>query len=177
MQRLFVGIDPPGPVKDQLLLLQGGIAAARWQSRAQFHLTLRFIGEVDRHQAQDISAAMHGISYPAFELALSGSGLFDRKEKIHTLYVGVTPDLLVRTLHNKVDQALSRIGIDPEKKSYLPHITLARLNHHKAELANFMALSGGVSGAPFEVNDFCLYESTLTRDAAVYTILERYPLR
>lgn len=177
MQRLFIGIDPPAPVKDQLLLLQGGIAAARWQTRAQFHLTLRFIGDADRHQAQDISAALHGISHPAFELALSGTGMFDRKEKIHTLYVGVTPDVPVRTLHNKVDQALARIGIAPEQKSYLPHITLARLNHHKADLANFMALSGGVSSAPFQVHDICLYESTLTRDAAVYTILGRYPLR
>ncbi len=177
MQRLFIGIDPPALIKDQLLLLQGAVSAARWQTRAQLHLTLRFIGEVDRHQAQDVSAAMHSLSHPALALSLSGAGLFDKNGKVHTLYVGVSPEAQLKTLHNKVDQALVRVGIAPEKKAYLPHITLARLNHHRADLASFMALQGGVASAPFEVTDICLYESTLTRDGAVYTILGRYFLR
>jgi RNA 2',3'-cyclic 3'-phosphodiesterase len=177
MQRLFVGIDPPESIKQLLLSRQGGVSAVRWQSLEQMHLTLRFVGEVDRHTAQDVAAAVNAISFPPFSLALSGAGTFDKHGKIHTLYAGVTPDTVVRTLHNKVDTALTRIGIAPEKKNYLPHITLARLNQGSGDLAHFMAREGGLSSPAFAVTHFCLYASTLTRDAAIYTILERYPLR
>jgi RNA 2',3'-cyclic 3'-phosphodiesterase len=177
MQRLFVGLDPPESIKQFLLGLQGGISAARWQTIEQLHLTLRFIGEVDRHMARDVAASLNAISYAPFSIALSGSGTFDKHGKIHTLYIGVTPDSPVRTLHNKVDAALTRIGIAPEQKNYLPHITLARLNQSSGAVTHFMSSQGGVTSAPFEITHLCLYESTLTRDAAAYTIIERYPLR
>lgn len=177
MPRLFVGIDPPPGVKDRLLALMGGISAARWQADEQLHLTLRFIGEVDRHTAYDTAAALDGISHPALEIALDGMGVFDRRGQPQSLWVGVSPQAAVKALHNKVDQALTRVGIPPDTRAYLPHITLARLGRGAGSLQGFMAAHGGVASPPFSVSDFCLYESQLTRDGSIYTILERYPLR
>jgi RNA 2',3'-cyclic 3'-phosphodiesterase len=176
MIRLFIGIDPPDIIKEQLLLLNGGIAAARWQRHDQLHMTLRFIGEVNRHIADDVAAAMAGIGHPKMDCKLDGTGTFDKMGKIHTLFVRVTPEAPLRALHNKVDQALTRIGLDKDSRSFTPHITLARLNHRRGDLAGFMMQSGGVASAPFGIGDICLYQSTLAHGGSVYDILERYPL-
>jgi 2'-5' RNA ligase len=154
-----------------------GVAGARWQDEEQLHLTLRFVGEVDRHRADDVAAALEGLSHPRFELALSGVGAFDRRGVAHALWAGVTPPEPVRALHHKVEQAVVRAGLDPEHRAYHPHITIARLGRGTGPLDAFMARHGGVTSAPFAVEDFCLYESNLTRNGAIYTILERYKLR
>ena len=176
MHRLFVGIDPPSWIKTHLLAFMGGVTKARWQRQDQLHLTLRFIGEVDRHCANDIAAALDGLHHPAFNLALSGIGLFDRRGRPHTLWVGVSPQEPVKTLHNKIDQAIVRTGIAPEGQAFRPHITIARLDPDVGSLNSIMANQGSVTSAPFRVNEICLYESQLTRDGPIYTIVERYPL-
>jgi len=176
VHRLFVGIDPPAEVKDRLLDLMGGVAGARWQREAQLHLTLRFIGEVDRHRANDVAAALESLHHPRFELALSGAGSFDRRGRVNALWVGVAPHEPARTLHKKVDQAVVRAGLPSEGRAYHPHITIARFGRDAGALDGFLARHGGVASPPFAVDDFCLYESRLTRDGSVYTIVERYPL-
>jgi len=177
VHRLFVGIDPAPHIKAQLLDLMGGVAGARWQTEEQLHLTLRFIGEVDRRQAEDIATTLSGISHPKFEIALSGTGAFDRRGRINALWTGVTPHEPLRTLHKKVDHAIVRAGLPSEGRAYHPHITLARFGRDSGPLGGFMDRDGGVTSPPFTIEDFCLYESELTRDGSIYTIVERYPLR
>lgn len=176
MHRLFVAIEPPEGIKDQLVGLMGGVAGARWQTDAQLHLTLKFVGEVDRRTAEDIATALGYLRHPGFSLSLSGVGIFDRRGRPEALWVGVTPKEPVRALHDKVEQTLRTAGIAPETRAYLPHITIARMKALAAPLEPFMAMHGGVTSAPFEVADICLYESLLTRDGAVYSVIERYPL-
>jgi 2'-5' RNA ligase len=177
MHRLFVALEPPAPIRRQLLELMGGVANAHWQTEAQLHLTLRFIGEVDRHRAEDVAAALGGIHHPRFEIALDGIGQFDRRGRMDNLWVGVTPHAPLRTLHNKVDQALARVGIGPDKRTFLPHITIARFGRAAGPLEGFIARSGGVRSYPFAVEDFCLYESQLTQNGSVYSVVDRYVLR
>src|SRR5690606_22787546 len=102
--RLFVGIDPPDPIKVMLLSAMGGISGARWQRDDQLHLTLRFIGEVDRHTAADVAAALSGVRHPEVTIALDGTDVFGKSGRPETLWVGVTPEEPVKVLHNKVDQ-------------------------------------------------------------------------
>ena len=174
--RLFVGIDPPAAIKAQLIGLMGGVGGARWQSEAQLHLTLRFIGEVDTHQANDIAEVLTGLRHPAFQLALDGVGMFDRRGIPNALWVGVRPHDAVTALHHKVNQALLRAAVEPERRAYLPHITIARFGRSAGPVDAFIRTNGGVGSAPFRVDDLCLYESQLTADGSVYTIVERYPL-
>jgi RNA 2',3'-cyclic 3'-phosphodiesterase len=177
MIRLFVGIDPPEWIKDILGAAQGGVSAARWQTREQLHLTLRFIGEVDRRTAQDVADNLSVVHHPAFSLALSGqTGVFGKANRPDTLWVGVSPEAPVKALHNKVDQALRGAGLQPEQRQFKPHITLARLNNRTGPLEGFMVQAGGLASAAFLVESFCLYQSTLTQDGAIYDILECYPL-
>ena len=91
MYRLFVALRPPRPMRTALLATMGGLERARWQSDEQLHLTLRFIGEVDRHQASDVAAALGGVHHPAFTLKLDGYGWFDQKGRIDALWASVAP--------------------------------------------------------------------------------------
>lgn len=176
MHRLFVAIRPPRAMRAGLLAAMGGVAHARWQNDEQLHLTLRFIGEVDRHAAQDVAAALGTVHHPRFDLALDGVGQFDRKGRIEALWAGVTPHAPLKILHNKVDQALARVGIEPENRAYLPHITIARFGRNAGPVDGLMTRSGGVTSPFEEIAQFCLYESQLSREGSVYTIIERYEL-
>lgn len=177
MIRLFVGIEPPQPVKQQLVTLMGGIAGARWQHYQQLHLTLRFIGEVDRHTANDVLVALDRLTHPSFEAFVHGTGVFEKRLLPHTLWAGVEPEASFRALHNKVDQALRLAGIDQDQRQFKPHITLARLNQQSGPLHGFLEAHGGLRSASFTVDSLCLYESRLTSAGSVYEIIERYPLK
>lgn len=176
MHRLFVAIKPPAAIRGLLLGAMGGISGARWQGDDQLHLTLRFVGEVDRHLAGDIHAALGGIHHAPFEIALNGIGAFGRRGQAETVWAGVTPHEPLKTLHKKVDAALTRVGIAPDERAYLPHITLARLNRASGPVGNLLEESGGLASAPFAVDSFALFESALTPEGAVYSIVELYPL-
>lgn len=176
MHRLFVAIRPPRAMRASLLAAMGGVAHARWQSEEQLHLTLRFIGEVDRHRAEDVAAALGTVHHPRFSIALEGMGQFDRKGRVDALWAGVTPQYPLKTLHNKIDQALARVGIPPETRAYLPHITLARFSRAAAPPESVGARSTVIAGAEEEIDHFALYESQLSREGSVYSIIERYPL-
>ena len=176
MHRLFVAIRPPETVRALLLAAMGGIGGARWQTEDQIHLTLRFVGELDRHRAEDVAAALAGIHHPRFEIAINGIGAFERRGQPETVWAGVTPHEPLKTLHKKIDQAMVRVGIEPDQRAYLPHITLARLKRGSRSVRNLLEASGGLRSQPFPVDNFALFESQLTPDGAVYTAIETYAL-
>lgn len=176
MHRLFVAIRPPSAIRKMLLGAMGGISGARWQSEDQLHLTLRYIGEVDRHRAGDVHAALGAVHHPSFALALNGIGAFERRGLADAVWAGVTPHEPLRALHKKVDAALARVGVAPDERAYLPHITLARLKRSSGPVGNLLASAGDLSSPGFAVDHFALFESDLTAEAAVYSIVERYPL-
>jgi 2'-5' RNA ligase len=153
----------------------GGIPSARWQDDEQLHLTLRFIGEVERHQAEDIAAALGSLHHRAFEIALSGVGSFGRRGK-GAVWAGVTPQDELKSLHKKVDQACLRAGISPDTRAYHPHITLARLGRSAGPAEPFLERWAGLTSEAFPVDSICLYESRLGSEGASYTIAERYRL-
>ncbi len=177
MHRLFVGLRPPAAVRAQLLALMGGVTGARWQDDAQLHLTLRFIGEVERPMAEDVAVALSNVHFPPLALALAGVGQFDSRGRPNALWAGVHPHGPLAELHKKVDQALVRCGLAPERRAYLPHITLARMNVAAGPTDRFLESHAGLASAPFTLDHFLLFASTLGREGARYEAVERYPLR
>lgn len=175
MPRLFIAIRPPEETRCQLLSLMGGIANARWQENDQLHLTLRFLGEVDHHCADDLADALRMIRFVPFPIALCGLGSFERKGHVETLWAGVHPRDELARLHRKVDRACVSIGLPPDDRAYLPHITLARLNRSAGSTETFLARHAGVKSAPFMVDSFALFESHLGSGGARYRKLLVYP--
>ena len=176
MHRLFVAIRPPQSVRDLLLDRMDGVRGAHWVEEEQIHLTVRFIGEVDRHVADDVHAALGTVHQPRFPLALAGLGSFDRKSGSAVLWAAVAPHEPLKALHKKVDQALERVGVEPDRRAFHPHITLARLSRGTGALKPFIEGAGPLTSAPFPVEDFRLYESALTPNGPLYTLAGRYPL-
>ena len=177
MHRLFVALRPPRPMREVLLAAMGGVDGARWQDDDQLHLTLRFIGAVDRHVAEDVAAALGSVSHPGFDLRLDGIGSFDRRGRIDNIWAGVAPHDQVRSLHGAVSRALTRAGIAPEQRAFVPHITLARLPRGPGSAASppMERLWPPPIAARFD--HFLLYESELGASGPVYSAVERYLLR
>lgn len=174
MHRLFVAIRPPASLRARLLALMGGVPGARWQCDDQLHLTLRFIGQVDRHRAADIADALRTIRFAPFDANVSGVGAFDRRGMIDTLWAGVQPRDPLASLHRKLDRACVALGLPPEERAYLPHITLARFGRTGALVDPFLAAHAALTSPPFTINGFALFESQLGRDGARYHVIEHY---
>lgn len=174
--RLFVALRPPRPVRDRLRAAMHGISAARWQDDDQLHLTLRFIGEVDRHRAEDIAAALGALHAPAITARIAGVGMFERKGWPHTVWAGVEPAAALAGLHHKVDQLLARVGVPSEMRAFVPHITLARLNRSAGPVAPFLAQHSDLAGSTFVFTHVILYESEMGHGGSRYHPVARYPL-
>jgi len=174
--RLFVAIRPPRAIRERLLAATGGISGARWQTDDQLHLTLRFIGEAAPRQAEDIDAALGSVRHAAFAIRLSRVGAFDKRGQPSAVWAGVAPAEPLAALHRKIDQALVRAGLEPEGRAFLPHITLARLGRTAGPIGGFLEQAGNLASPPFKVDRFTLFESDLTSERAVYSILADYPL-
>jgi len=179
MVRLFVALDLPEAVRDRLRLLTGmKLPGARWRQPEQMHLTLRFVGEVDHGQADDIDAALAGISAPGFELTFGGVGVFETGRRVHALWAGVERNPALEHLRAKVESAVVRAGCAPERRKFSPHVTLARLDQpDAAKLGEFLHAHGLFRLGPVPVEHFTLFSSWLGRDAAHYTPEADYPLQ
>jgi RNA 2',3'-cyclic 3'-phosphodiesterase len=176
MLRLFVGIEFPPELKLRLSLLCTGVAGAKWADPGNFHLTLRFIGEITEDVAADVDEALSRIKARRFELQLAGTGVFGGN-KPRALWVGVErhPELI--RLRDKIEQALVRVGLEPEQRKFAPHVTLARLRGPELDkLGHFLAIHAQFRAAPLPVERFSLIASFPTKAGSVYEDQADYPL-
>ncbi len=177
MVRLFVALPLPELVRQQLALTAGGLPGARWTPVENFHLTLRFVGDVDHGTADDLVAALDQVVVPRFTLTLAGVDHFKTGDKPRTLWVGVDREPALARLHDKVEAACVRAGLPAESRRYMPHVTLAQLKDASADrLAAFFAQHYGLRIGPFPVDRMVLYSSWLQASGAIYTEEASFPL-
>ena len=177
MHRLFVAIRPPEEIRDLLLDAMDDSADFRWQADEQLHLTLRFVGEVERPVADDLAAELGRVHAQPFEIRISGTGRFEQRSS-GALWAGVEPREPVATLAAKVERTCIAIGLEPERRAFHPHITLARWKGRRSrEVASFLERTRGLASEPFGVHDFTLFESRLSRHGAHYEPVASYALR
>ena len=179
MPRLFVALRPPSGTRALLRAAMGGIEGARWQDDDQLHLTIRFIGEVDRRQAEDVALALSRASAPAPVIAIDGMGTFDRRGRIDTLWARALPIAPLAALHAQVDGLLATVGVARDDRKYLPHVTLARFGRHGAApgaIERWVAANAGLATPAFTASHLILYESRLGKDGAHYEAVARWPL-
>ena len=176
MHRLFVAIRPPEHIRDLLIDAMDDSADFRWQNDEQLHLTLRFIGEVDRHIATDLSDAFGRIRGARFALRVKGVGSFDQRAS-GALWARVEPKEPVAALAAKIERVCQHVGLEPERRAFHPHITLARWKGRRTrELADFLDRRRSLVSEPFEADRFVLFESRLSRHGAHYEEAAAYRL-
>jgi 2'-5' RNA ligase len=176
MHRLFVAIRPPEQIRDLLIDAMDEGPEFRWQDDEQLHLTLRFVGEVDRPAADDLADALGQIRSPRFSVRINGVGRFEQRSS-GALWAGVEPKEPLGALAAKIERVCQSAGLEPERRAFHPHITLARWKGRRSrEVADFLERHRGLISNPFEVKSFMLFESRLSRHGAHYEETATYEL-
>jgi RNA 2',3'-cyclic 3'-phosphodiesterase len=177
MPRLFTGIEVPQNIAFALSLKRGGLQGARWIDPENYHITLRFIGDVPQHVADDVTDALDRLAdSEAFHIRLSHLGSFGG-DKPRALFVGAENNAALQRLQAAQERVLQRLGLDPDGRKFMPHVTLARLRGTSAEdLARFMAFAGRFEPLEFSVGRFVLFSSRDSVGGGPYLIEQAYPL-
>ncbi len=176
MPRLFVALEIPHNAALSLSLLRGGLPGARWVEAENYHLTLRFIGDVEGHVAEEAASALDRLRRHPFRLGLSGVGIFGSK-KPHTLWAGVSPSPELHALQADLERSFQRIGLPPDSRKFAPHVTLARLRDvDPAMLARWLSSRGNFATDAFTVSRFVLMSSRTSNGGGPYVIEESWAL-
>jgi 2'-5' RNA ligase len=177
MPRLFIAIDLPERIKDDIAATYVALPGARWVDETHLHLTLRFIGEVPGDVAGRIADALGSVSGPPFTLAMKSVGFFPPRREPRILWAGIAEDEEVIRLQTRIERCLTSIGIDPDGRKFHPHVTVARLNGtppHKA--AQYVTHHSLFATEQFSVSAFHLYESYLRKEGAHHVKIASYQL-
>lgn len=177
MPRLFTGIEVPPDVAFLLSLKRGGLPGARWIDRENYHITLRFIGDVDRITANEVVDSLDRFAMSeAFSVRLDHLGVFGG-DKPRALYAGVENNAALHHLQAAQERVLQRLGLAPDGRRFVPHVSLARLKGTSAlDMAQFIAAGGQFQPLSFEVRRFVLYSSRDSVGGGPYRVEETYPL-
>lgn len=175
--RLFVAIGLPPRIRAALMDIQSGVPGARWTSEENMHLTLRFFGDADHGQAEDLAYELQRIDQPSFEIELDGAGQFSRGAGIKMFWMGLKPLEPLLVLHTKIERAARRSGFPSERRTFKPHITLARFSYPPdIDMAReFLERHGRFQQPPFRISGFTLFSSQLHPEGPVYRTEADFP--
>ncbi len=175
MPRLFTGVEIPPDIGQALSGLRGGLPGARWIDPENYHLTLRFIGDVDDVTAHEVASMLDRVKRGAFELRLDGVSSFGgRKPRAMVARIEAPQALLdVQAEHERLMQ---RIGLEPDGRKYIPHVTLARLRDStSSQVAEYLAARGLFRTSAFKVSRFVLFSSRASTGGGPYIVEAAYP--
>ena len=176
MPRLFSGIEIPAAVARRLTLVRAGLNGARWIDPENYHLTLRFIGDVDDQTAREVASLLGRVRRTPFELRFDALSSFGgRRPRAVIATLAQTTALM--ELQAEHERLMRRVGLDPEARKYTPHITLARLRDSTShEVAEYLSTRGGFRWPAFKVSRFVLFSSRASVGGGPYVVEAAYPL-
>lgn len=177
MPRLFTGVEIPSDVAFLLSLKRGGLSGARWIDTQNYHITLRYVGDVDWHTADEVADILERFTAsPPFDLKLSHLGAFGGN-KPRALYAGAEPNDCLNRLQAAQERAFQKIGLSPDGRKFTPHVTLARLNGTTTnDLARFMHNAPFFDPLVLKVSRFVLFSSRESVGGGPYIVEQAYDL-
>jgi 2'-5' RNA ligase len=176
MPRLFTGLEIPSDLAMDLSLLRGGISGARWIEAENYHLTLRFIGDINDSTAREIHATLEKIRRPPFIVTIEELCSFGgAKPRVLVARAKAAAPLV--ELQAQQERLIRRIGIAPEPRKFTPHVTLARLRAAScASVAEYLSARGYFLSRRFEAKRFVLFSSRASIGGGPYVVEAAYPL-
>jgi RNA 2',3'-cyclic 3'-phosphodiesterase len=176
MPRIFTGLELPTEVAQSLATLRGGLPGARWIDPEDYHLTLRFIGDVDDTVAREVASLLGKVSRPPLELRFDGLSSFGgRRPRAIIATLAQTPALM--ELQAEHERLMQRVGLEPEGRKFTPHVTLARLRDSSSrQVADYLATRPFLEALPFRVSRFVLFSSRASVGGGPYVVEAAYPL-
>jgi 2'-5' RNA ligase len=178
MPRLFVGLTLPDMVRFRLDIVRGPIPGARWIEPENMHVTLRFVGDIDNRQADELVSFLDGISLPPFEVKVRDVGVFGGRDP-RIIWAGVDGGEPLAQLHRAIERATRMSGLPPETREFRPHVTLARLNKgtNPEVIARFLGSRARLELEAFQVTEFALFSSRPHVGGGPYVVENVFPLR
>lgn len=175
--RLFIAIPLPEDVKQRLEELQQPVEGIRWQQSRQYHLTLRFVGEVDNDVAQTIQNRLKAVGVAPFSFDLNGPGYFPEHKYPRVLWIGVEEVPALMKLQSEIEQVCQDAGLKSETRDFKPHITLGKVKGaSKRDVMSFINQHKQFRMTNIPISEFILYSSRLHSSGAIHKPLERYSL-
>lgn len=176
MPRLFTGIEIPSQIAQGLSMLRGGLPGARWIDPENYHITLRFIGDVDGAMGRDVMQMLGSVRRAPFDIVLDRLDQFGGR-KPRAVFAGATPIPALIELQAEHERILQRLGLPPESRKYSPHVTLARLRETSAhQVADYLSSRAPLRSPPFPVSRFVLFSSKASTGGGPYVVEAAYPL-
>ena len=176
MPRLFTGVEIPSDVGQALATLRGGLPGARWIDPGNYHLTLRFIGDVDDATAHEVASMLSRVKRGSFDLHMEGLTSFGGR-KPRAVVASVAPAQALIDVQAEQERLMQRIGLEPEGRKFTPHVTLARLRESSSQqVAEYLSARGYFRTSPFHVSRFVLFSSRASIGGGPYVVEASYPL-
>jgi len=177
MPRLFTGIEVPADIGAVLFMKRGGLPGARWIDAENYHITLRFVGDVDQVTAVEISRALEKqMGIAPFRVRLTSLDIFGGR-KPRSLFVRIAENAELTRLYAAQERAIQRIGLVPDRRKFIPHITLARLTGVGAsQVGRYMSEAGWFEPLEFEVRRFALFSARGAVGGGPYVAERTYDL-
>ena len=176
MPRLFAGLEIPQQAALALSMMRGGLPGARWIDPENYHITLRFIGDIDDRLANEIDGLLDQVKRRPFEVRFGEIASFGGR-KPRAVIVTVDPVAQLVELQADLERLLQRVGLEPEGRKFTPHVTLARLRDSSSQqVAEYLSLRGPVFVTPFRVSRFVLFSSKASVGGGPYVVEAAYPL-
>jgi 2'-5' RNA ligase len=176
MPRLFTGLEIPPEIATELSMLRGGLAGARWIDMENYHLTLRFIGDIDERTANDVYSSLDRVRRPPITVTLNALDTFGG-DKPRALVAKAKAEPPLIELQAEHERLIRRIGIPPEPRKFVPHVTLARLRAASAvAVADYLGARGYFPGRSFEARRFVLFSARASTGGGPYIVEAAYPL-
>ena len=170
--RLFIAVDIPDEIREKIYRVCNDIGNVRWTKQEQLHLTLRFIGDVDVETLPQLSESLGKLKFRKFNLTLSGTGFF--RPGVFFLETVESAELL--SLKKQIDDILhNTLELEPEARSFIPHITLARFKNRPSagKCRSLTEAFEPLFPLDFKVEEFVIYRSRLSSEGAVHTPLKK----
>jgi len=175
MLRLFTAIEIPFDIRQRLSTLQSGLEGVRWVEPDDFHITLRFLGDIPEDMAADADDALAALPFTPLEIEIEGVGAFGGA-KPHALYANVKSNPELTLLQSRHESAMRRIGLAPETRNYMPHVTLARLNRIEPERIYRYIEAHNLFACPrFAVKRVALFSARPSKGGGPYVAERYYP--
>lgn len=178
MPRLFSGLEIPAEIAERLSFFRGGLPGARWIEPGDYHVTLRFLGEVDEVVAADFDAGLReGRARPPLTVTLDGLASFGG-DRPRSLYASVVPTPDLMDLQEEHERIARRAGVAPERRKFTPHVTLARLNREASPeaVARRLTEAGVFPRLTFTLHRAALFSARTSRGGGPYLVEAAYPL-
>lgn len=176
MPRLFTALKIPSDISTQLSFLQSGLSGCRWVDSENFHITLRFVGDVSRPIALELTHMLEDVKTGPFNLQLENLDVFGNS-KPHSLFAGVRRNDALFALRAEQERICQRLGLEADPRKFTPHITIARVRGTKPEaIARYLSVHGGYQSSEFTVDRFDLLSSRDSVGGGPYVTEESYEL-